>query len=110
MSNDFIKELIIKLIKNKLSKEYSEIRLNPNSYPDLILINHGFTVAVLQVETENTIEAHNTQRWRQIVQDNPKVIIMIPSSCKAKLIELLWAEGIFDRVNIGTYDIVIKMP
>jgi hypothetical protein len=35
---------------------------------------------------------------------------MVPKNSKAKVIELLWQNGIADKVSVGSYEISINMP
>ncbi len=110
MSEKLLRELIIELLKKRLSKEYKEIKVNPSGSPDIILSNHGFKVAVVQVETETSINSEQAVRWKQMLEDGSRLIIMIPKDEKAKMMELLWDKGMIDRVSVGTYEIAIRMP
>ncbi len=110
MSERLLRELIIELLKKRLSREYKEIKTNSSESPDLILANHGFTVASVQVETESSITPERSEIWKQLAQDGSKLIIMVPKDEKAKIMNLLWNKGIADKVSVGTYEIVIKMP
>ena len=103
-------DLIVDYLKRKLSKEYKEIKVNPEGYPDLILANHGLTLAILEVETENSITPEKTEKWKKMSQEGPKLILMVPKNSKAKVIELLWQNGIADKVSVGSYEISINMP
>jgi hypothetical protein len=39
-----------------------------------------------------------------------KLILMVPKNTKVRAMELLWQEGIADRVGVGSYEIAITMP
>lgn len=110
MSERLLRELIIELLKKRLSREYKEIKVNPSGSPDLILANHGFTVAVVQVESEIGITSERSEIWKQLAQDGSKLIIMVPKDEKVKTMDILWNKGIADKVSVGTYEIAIKMP
>jgi len=110
MNERLLRELIIDMLKKRLSKEYKEIDVNPSGSPDLILSNHGFRVAVVQVETESGINTERADTWKQMAQDGSKLIIMVPKDEKVKMMEILWSKGIADKVGVGTYEIVLKMP
>jgi hypothetical protein len=56
MNNEkLLHDLIVDYLKHKLSKEYKEIKVNPAGNPDLTLSNHGLILALVEVETENSI-------------------------------------------------------
>jgi hypothetical protein len=111
MDNEkLIHNLIVSNIKHKLSKQYQNIKVNEQGSPDLILSNHGLTLAVVEVETENTITAEKAETWKSLAQPGAKLILMIPKHAKAKVTELLWEQGISDKVALGTYEMTINMP
>lgn len=110
MSEQILRELIIELLKKRLSREYREIILNPEGNPHIILSNHGFKVAMVQVETETSINSEQAMIWKKMLADGSKLIIMVPKDEKAKMMELLWSNNMVDKVSIGTYEIAIKMP
>lgn len=110
MSERLLRELIIELLKKRLSREYKEIKINLSGSPDLILSNHGFTVATVQVESESDITSERSEIWKQLIQDGSKLIIMVPKDEKVKTMEILWNKGIADKVSVGTYEIAVKIP
>ncbi len=111
MDNDKrLHDLIVDYLKQKLSREYSEIRVNPAGNPDLTLSSHGLVLAVVEVETEKSITPEQGERWKTLAQPGTKVIVMVPKHAKVKAMDLLWKHGIADRVAIGHYEIAIHMP
>lgn len=111
MDNEkLLHDLIVDYLKQKLSKEYKGIKVNPAGNPDLTLSNHGLILAVLEVETENSITPEKAEKWKDMTQAGFKLILMVPKSAKAKVIELLWQKGIADRVGVGSYEIAVNMP
>ncbi len=105
-----MRELIVEFLKKRFSREYKEIKENPSGNPDLILLNHGIMVASVQVESSETISIERADIWKQLIQDGSKLVIMVAKEDKARTMEILWNKGIADKVSIGTYEIVIKMP
>ncbi len=101
--------LIVDYIKQKFSREYNDITINPSGNPDLTLANHGLVLAVAEVETENSITSEKAEKWKAIAEKN-KLFLIIPKNAKVKATELLWQKGIGDKVAVGTYEIVINMP
>jgi len=111
MDNEqLIHDLIIDNLRHRFRREYSEIRVNPEGNPDLVLSNHGLVLAVVEVETESSITAEKARRWKDLAQPGTKLIIMVPKNGRVKVMEMLWQQGIADRVGVGTYDIAINMP
>ncbi len=111
MDNEkLLHDLIVDYLKQKLSKEYKEIKINPSGNPDLILCNHGLILAVLEVETESSITPEKAEKWKEMLQADSKLILMAPKNAKVKVMELLWQKGIADRVGVGSYEIAVNMP
>ena len=92
--------------KANLGQERHEFK---GHYPDLILASHGMTVALMEVETEESLGPERAQRWKDLSSLGPKLILMVPAHLKAKTAELLWKEGLAGKVSIATYDVVIRM-
>ena len=116
---DLICEMILEHLKKKLSKEYKEIGLNRRGekkveyngyYPDMILGNHGIVLALLSVETPESISEKQVEYWKALSGLGTKLILMIPKDMKVRVTNLLWNKGLTDKVSIGTYEISIKMP
>ena len=109
LDEKLIHNLIVDYVKEKFAREYKEITINPTGSPDLVLANYGLTLAVVEVETENSITIEKAEEWKEGVEKN-KLFLIIPKNAKVKATELLWQQGIGDKVAVGTYEIVINMP
>ncbi|MDX9715076.1 MAG: hypothetical protein RBT37_06585 [Dissulfurispiraceae bacterium] len=107
---NLVHDLIVEHMRQKLSKDYSSITLNPEGSPDLSLHNHGLTMALVEVETESSITRQKADIWKDLASSGSKLIIMVPRSSKVRATELLWDKGIMDKVSVGSYEIVINMP
>jgi len=113
-----IHDWVVQTLKERLSKEYKEIKVNIGEkkeefkgfYPDLILMNHGIILAIVEVETEKTITEEAVQKWKQLVSSGVKLTLMIPKKAIKKVTALLWDAGIAEKVSIGNYEILINMP
>lgn len=103
-------DLIIERLKQKFSGQYKEIKINEAGNPDMILANHGMTLAVVQVETEGGVTSDKAEKWKELALSGTKLILIVPSNSKVKAMELLWKSGIADKVGVGSYEIAIKMP
>ncbi|MBN2654178.1 MAG: hypothetical protein JXR79_03575 [Nitrospirae bacterium] len=105
-----VHDLIVEHMKQKLSKEYSSISLHPEGSPDLSLANHGLTMALVEVETENSITQRKAEEWKSLACSGSRLILIVPKTSKVRATELLWDMGIMEKVSVGSYEIVINMP
>lgn len=119
MNNEkLIHDWMVSHLKARLSRDYDEIKINlgdeKNEYdgffPDLIMSNHGMVLAVVEVETEGTITEANAAKWKEIADSGTKLILMVPKRTKAKVIDLLWKQGLADKASVGSYELNINMP
>lgn len=111
MQNEkLVHDLIVDHLKQKLAREYKEVKINPDGNPDLVLANHGLVLAHVEVETDSTITPEKAGEWKTLAQPGTKLILMVPKNAKAKVTELLWQTGIMDKVSVGSFEIVINMP
>jgi hypothetical protein len=109
-SEKLMHDLIVDRLRGKFSKEYSELRVNAEGGPDIVLANHGLTIAVVEVETDKSITPTKAAKWKEMAQSGTRLILMVPKAAKVRVTELLWKEGIAERVGVGSYEIVISMP
>lgn len=110
MYEKLLHQIVVEHLNKRLSSEYKEIKVNNEGNPDLILSNHGLTVAYVEVETKNTITPDRAKLWKELTKSGIKLILMVPKEEKVKTTEILWNDALVDRVSVGTYEIVIKMP
>lgn len=103
-------DLIVDSLKDKFAGAYKEIEVNPAGSPDMVLGNHGLTLAIVEVETGRSITQEKAAKWKEMSQSGSKLILMVPANLKVRVMELLWKSGIADRVGVGSYEILIKMP
>ena len=120
MKNEkLIHDWMVSHLRDRLSRNYDEIKANIGEekknefnghYPDLILINQGLVMAIMEVETESGISSENAENWKTVSGLGAKLILMVPRALKAKTIDLLWKRGLADKASVGSYDININMP
>ncbi len=103
-------DLIVDTMRRKYSREYKEIIADADACPELILKNHGLVLAVVAVETDSTITPGKAERWKEIVEEGNKLVLMVPKNSRVKATDILWQKGIMDRVSVGSYEIAITMP
>ena len=116
---DLTHEIILEHLKRRLSREYKEIAMNRTGeknteyrghYPDMILGNQGIILALLEVETAESISEKRVDRWKVLSDLGVKLILMVPKDLKIRATELLWAKGLMGKVSMGTYEISVHMP
>jgi len=114
-----IHDWMVSYLKERLSRDYDDIRVNLYSeehneynghYPDLILSNHGMVIAIMEVETEKGINEEKARQWKELASLGTKLILMVPRQAKSRVVDLLWKEGMVEKVSVGTYEITINMP
>lgn len=110
---------LVDFLNSRFSKEYSEIGVNPEGeeneefngyYPDLILKNHGMVMAIIEVETVESIDEERGSYWKELSGKGTKLILMVPENQKAKVTDILWKNGIMGDVSVGSYAIKVNMP
>jgi hypothetical protein len=120
MKNErLIHDWMVSYLRDRLARDYNDIKVNPGDentnefnghYPDLILGNHGLVLAIMEVETEGSITKEKANEWKTLSGLGAKLILMVPRTSKAKVIDLLWKQGIADKASVGSYEINISMP
>ena len=118
-NEDVIHDWMISYLQNKLKRNYDDIKVNRDDdrsnefnghYPDLILENHGLVLAVMEVETEHTISSEKAEEWKTMAGLGAKLILMVPKTLKAKVLDILWKNGIADKASVGSYEMNVQMP
>ena len=118
-NRDLIHDWMISYLKKKLSRDYDDVKVNSGDdrsnefnghYPDLILENHGLVLAVMEVETEQTISVEKAEEWKTMAGLGAKLILMVPKTLKPKVLDILWKNGIADKASVGSYEMNIQMP
>ncbi len=105
-----MRDMIIDRLRGRFAMEYKEIKVNVEGSPDIVLANHGLTVAVAEVETEKSITPEKAKKWKEMAQSGSKLILMIPKNAKVKVMQLLWEQGIADEVGVGSYLKIVTSP
>ncbi|MCS7214885.1 MAG: hypothetical protein RMI30_04145 [Thermodesulfovibrio sp.] len=106
----FLKDFLIFQIKQKLDKIKQEIKRFDNPPPDLVILSYGIVIGYMDIVTEKEISSERINRWKELIYAKNKLIIIIPKEEKLKIMEILWKEGIAEKVSIGTYEVNISLP
>ena len=119
MQNEkLIHDWMISYLRDRLSRDYGEVKVNlegqknefKGHYPDLILSNHGMVLAIMEVETDGSITHEKADEWKTLSVLGAKLILMVPKTSKAKVVDLLWKKGMADKVSVGSYELAVTMP
>jgi hypothetical protein len=118
MKNDeFFHHWLVSYLRGRLARDYKEIRANGEDqkhefnghYPDLILANQGMVVAIMEVETEESITPQRAEQWKELANLGAKLILMVPNHTRPKVMDLVLQKGLAGKVGVGSYEITIKM-
>jgi hypothetical protein len=110
---------LILYLKRRLSKDYTEVAINVEGgekyefegfYPDIILKNYGMVISIMEVETEDSITPEQAGHWKNLAGRGVKLMLMVPERSKAKVMNLLWDQGIASNVAVGGYDLRVSIP
>jgi len=120
MQNEgLIHDWMISYLQKKLSRNYDVVKVNSKEdrsnefnghYPDLILENHGLVLALMEVETEQTISEKKAEDWKVMAGLGAKLILMVPKTLKPKVLDILWKNGMADKASVGSYEMNVQMP
>ena len=114
----FFHDWLVSYLQGRLARDYKEILANGTEaqkhefnghYPDLILANQGMVLAIMEVETEETITPEQAERWKELAGLGAKLILMVPNHTKPKVMDLVLQKGLAGKVGVGSYEITIKM-
>ena len=113
-----IHDWMVSYLRDRLGRDYDDVKINlgeeknefKGNHPDLILGNHGLVLAIMEVETESTVNAEKAGEWKTLSGLGTKLILMVPKASKAKAVDLLWKQGLAGTASVGSYDINVNMP
>lgn len=105
-----LKEILINQVEQKLIKLQQKVEPLSESPPDLKIISYGLTIGFIDIVTEKDLKPERIAKWKNIISRGEKLIILIPKEDKLKIAEMLWKEGIAEKVSIGTYEINLFLP
>jgi len=114
----FLHDWVIRKIKEKNSRIYSEININPGDeqnydlkgkYPDVVLVNHGQVVSVIEVDTTETVNEQSIDKWKALSELSVKLTLIVPKEEQNKARDLVWKDGLLAKVDIKFFDLQLNI-
>ncbi|MCX8034201.1 MAG: hypothetical protein N3A00_02650 [Thermodesulfovibrio sp.] len=105
-----LKEFLVYNLKQKLSKLQQEIENVKEPPPDLKILSYGMVIGYIDIITEKEIKTERIEKWKTLINQGNKLTIIIAKDEKLKITELLWKEGLAEKVSVGTYEINLFLP
>ncbi len=114
----FLHDWVIRKIKEKNSRIYSEININPGDeqnydlkgkYPDVVLVNHGQVVSVIEVDTKESVDEQSTGKWKALSELGVKLTLIVPKEEQKKARDLVWENGLVAKVDIKFFDVELNI-
>ena len=114
----FLHDWVIRQSREKFRKLYNEIHINPGDekntefkglYPDILLGSYGQVVQIIEVETRSTVNESRIDYWKKVSDLGVKLIILVPKELQNKLRDMCFKNGLATKVNIGSFDLDIKI-
>jgi hypothetical protein len=114
----FLHDWVIRKIKEKNSRIYSEVNINPadeqnfdlnGKYPDVVLVNHGQVVSVIEVDTKETVSEQNIEKWKALSELGVKLTLIVPKEDQNKARDLVWKNGLVAKVDIKFFDVQLNI-
>ncbi len=106
----YLKEFLLYHLKQRLSKVKQDLEPVPEPPPDLKIVSYGMVVGYIDIITENEIDSVRVERWKKLILEGNKLILIIPKEEKLRITEILWKEGLAEKVSVGTYEINLLLP
>ncbi len=114
----FLHDWVIRKIKEKNRRIYSEVNINPadeqnfdinGKYPDVVLVNHGQIVSVIEVDTKESVDEHSTGKWKALSELGVKLTLIVPKEEQKKARDLVWENGLVAKVDIKFFDVQLNI-
>jgi len=114
----FLHDWVIRKIEEKNRRIYSEVNINPadeqnfdinGKYPDVVLVNHGQVVSVIEVDTKETVDEESTGKWKALSELGVKLTLIVPKEEQNKARDLVWNNGLVAKVDIKFFDVQLNI-
>lgn len=114
----FLHDWVIRKIYENYRRLYSEVNINPGDeknyevkgfYPDVVLVNHGQIVGIIEVETRETITETNTDKWKDMSGLSNKLTLLVPKELQNTARDIVWKNGLVAKVDIKFFDVQLNI-
>ncbi|GAQ94384.1 hypothetical protein TAGGR_1564 [Thermodesulfovibrio aggregans] len=105
-----LKEFLVFQLKQKLGRIQQQLEPVEKPPPDLKILSYGMVIGYIDIVTEKEIAPERINKWKELLSVGNKLTILLPKEEKLKITEILWKEGIAEKVSIGTYEINLFLP
>jgi hypothetical protein len=114
----FLHDWVIGKIKEKYSRLYKEVHTNPGNekrfeikgyYPDVVFVNYGQIVLVVEVETQETISEEEAEEWKDLSSLGAQLVLIVPKEMQNAAREICWKKGIAAKIKIGFFEVVLSI-
>ena len=109
----FLHDWVIRKIKEKNGRSYTEVKINPGEeqnfelngkYPDVVYVNHGQVVGIIEVDTKETVSEDSIGKWKALSELGAKLSLVVPKD-QNKARDLVWKNGLVAKVDIKFFDV-----
>lgn len=110
----FLHDWVIRKIKEKNGRSYTEVKINPGEeqnfelngkYPDVVYVNHGQVVGIIEVDTKETVSEDSIGKWKALSELGAKLSLVVPKEDQNKARDLVWKNGLVAKVDIKFFDV-----
>lgn len=118
VDEQFLHDWVIRMVKEKYSRLYSEVHVNPGEeknyeykghYPDAVLVNYGQVVQIVEVETAETINPARAPKWKEMSGLGVKLTLLVPKERQPAARDICWKEGLSAKVNLGSFEVSLNI-
>jgi hypothetical protein len=114
----FLHDWVIRKVHEKYSRLYSEVHVNPGEetnfdfkgkFPDIVIVNYGQVVQIVEVETRETISKERIPKWKELSDLGVKLTLIVPKELQGHARDICWKNGLAAKVNIGSFDVLLNI-
>ena len=114
----FLHDWVIRKVHEKYSREYSKVHINPGkeknfeyngAYPDIVFENYDQIVQIAEVETKEPINEQRAEPWPNLSELGAKLTLLVPHNMQNAARDICWKGGLVAKVNIGSFDVNLKI-
>jgi hypothetical protein len=114
----FLHDWVIRKIKDKYSKIYKEVHINPGEeknfqlkehYPDVVFVNYGQVVLIAEVETQETVNEEEAKEWKELSNLGVQLVLLVPKEMQNAARDICWKGGIAAKIKISFFDVSLNI-